>query len=198
MRSLALRCQGLVDGDVEPMIEAVAFARQAPLLVEHAGSCEDAARLLAFHLGQRFGSNGHAHLATAQGRLLEAARTGEFPIVAGTESWSVAASFTTGGAWRITKERPATWNMGTSLSQSPTTTTSARVQPWWRASHATAVPLVWPAARTTIANMPMRWTGKEITCATSRSRASSSAEAARMSASGATATTAERPRSCSQ
>ena len=53
----------------------------------------DAARLLAFHLGQRFGSNGHAHLATAQGRVLEAARTGEFPIVAGTESWSVAASF---------------------------------------------------------------------------------------------------------
>jgi len=53
----------------------------------------DAARLLAYHLGQRFGSNGHAHLATAQARLLEAAQTGEFPIVAGTESWSVAASF---------------------------------------------------------------------------------------------------------
>ena len=47
MRSLALRCQGLVDGEVEPMIEAVALARQAPLLVEHAGACEDAARLLA-------------------------------------------------------------------------------------------------------------------------------------------------------
>jgi hypothetical protein len=29
------------------MIEAVALARQAPLLVEHAGACEDAARLLA-------------------------------------------------------------------------------------------------------------------------------------------------------
>ena len=28
------------------MIEAVALARQAPLLVEHAGACEDAARLL--------------------------------------------------------------------------------------------------------------------------------------------------------
>ena len=53
----------------------------------------DAARLLAFHLGQRFGSNGHAHLDTARDRLLEAAKTGEFPIVAGTESWSVAASF---------------------------------------------------------------------------------------------------------
>jgi hypothetical protein len=46
-RSLALRCQGLVGGEVEPMIEAVALARQAPLLVEHAGACEDAARLLA-------------------------------------------------------------------------------------------------------------------------------------------------------
>jgi DNA-binding CsgD family transcriptional regulator len=47
VRSLALRCQGLVDGEVEPMIEAVAFARQAPLLIEHAGACEDGARLLA-------------------------------------------------------------------------------------------------------------------------------------------------------
>jgi len=53
----------------------------------------DAARLLAFHLGQRFGSNGHAHIATAQDKLLDAAKTGEFPIVAGTESWSVSASF---------------------------------------------------------------------------------------------------------
>jgi DNA-binding CsgD family transcriptional regulator len=35
-----------VDGAVEPMIEAVALARQAPLLLEHAGACEDAARLL--------------------------------------------------------------------------------------------------------------------------------------------------------
>jgi DNA-binding CsgD family transcriptional regulator len=47
VRSMALRCQGLVDGEVEPMIEAVALARRAPLLVEHAGACEDAARLLA-------------------------------------------------------------------------------------------------------------------------------------------------------
>ena len=47
VRSLALRCQGLVDGDVEPMIEAVALARRTPLLVDHAGACEDAARLLA-------------------------------------------------------------------------------------------------------------------------------------------------------
>ena len=47
MRSLALRCQGLVDGEVEPALEAVASARRAPLLVEHAGACEDAAELLA-------------------------------------------------------------------------------------------------------------------------------------------------------
>ena len=47
VRSLALRCQGLVEGNVEPMLEAVALARRAPLLVEHAGTCEDAATLLA-------------------------------------------------------------------------------------------------------------------------------------------------------
>jgi len=47
VRSLALRCQALVAGEVEPMIEAVAVARQVPLLVEHAGACEDAAALLA-------------------------------------------------------------------------------------------------------------------------------------------------------
>jgi DNA-binding CsgD family transcriptional regulator len=47
VRSLALRCRGLVDGEFEPMVEAVAFARQTPLLIEHTGACEDAARLLA-------------------------------------------------------------------------------------------------------------------------------------------------------
>ena len=47
VRSLALRCRGLVDGEVGPLIEAVAFARRAPLLIEHAGACEDAAALLA-------------------------------------------------------------------------------------------------------------------------------------------------------
>jgi len=53
----------------------------------------DAVRLLAFHLGQRFASNGHAHLGTARDKLLDAAKGGAFAIVAGTESWSVAASF---------------------------------------------------------------------------------------------------------
>ena len=47
VRSLALRCQGLVDGELEPMSEAVALTRRVPLLVEHTGACEDAARLLA-------------------------------------------------------------------------------------------------------------------------------------------------------
>jgi DNA-binding CsgD family transcriptional regulator len=47
VRSVALRCQGLVDGEIEPMIEAVALARRVPFLVEHAGACEDAATLLA-------------------------------------------------------------------------------------------------------------------------------------------------------
>jgi DNA-binding CsgD family transcriptional regulator len=47
VRALALRCQGLVDGESEPLVEAVALARQSPLLLAHAGACEDAARLLA-------------------------------------------------------------------------------------------------------------------------------------------------------
>ncbi|WP_167305810.1 helix-turn-helix transcriptional regulator [Nocardioides euryhalodurans] len=47
VRSTALRCRGLVDGDVQPLLEAVALARSTPLLVEHAGACEDAASLLA-------------------------------------------------------------------------------------------------------------------------------------------------------
>jgi DNA-binding CsgD family transcriptional regulator/tetratricopeptide (TPR) repeat protein len=47
VRSLALRCQGLASGEAEPIVEAVTFARRAPLLVEHAGACEDAAGLLA-------------------------------------------------------------------------------------------------------------------------------------------------------
>jgi DNA-binding CsgD family transcriptional regulator len=46
VRSLALRCQALVDGDAEAMLEALALARKAPLLVEHAGTCEDAATLV--------------------------------------------------------------------------------------------------------------------------------------------------------
>ncbi|MFC5175171.1 helix-turn-helix transcriptional regulator [Nocardioides taihuensis] len=44
---LALRCRGLVDGEVEALVEAAALTRRTPLLVEHAGACEDAASLLA-------------------------------------------------------------------------------------------------------------------------------------------------------
>jgi DNA-binding CsgD family transcriptional regulator len=47
VRSVALRTRALVDGDVGPMIEAVALARRVPHLVEHTGACEDAATLLA-------------------------------------------------------------------------------------------------------------------------------------------------------
>jgi DNA-binding CsgD family transcriptional regulator/tetratricopeptide (TPR) repeat protein len=47
VRGVALRCRGLLTGDVEPLLEAVALARRAPLLVEHTGACEDAAGLLA-------------------------------------------------------------------------------------------------------------------------------------------------------
>jgi DNA-binding CsgD family transcriptional regulator/tetratricopeptide (TPR) repeat protein len=52
VQSLALRCQGMVDGEIEPLLHAVSLTRRAPLLVEHAGACEDAARLLA-HSGRR-------------------------------------------------------------------------------------------------------------------------------------------------
>jgi DNA-binding CsgD family transcriptional regulator len=47
VRSAALRCRGMVDHDVEALVEAVAIARETSLLVEHTGACEDAARLLA-------------------------------------------------------------------------------------------------------------------------------------------------------
>jgi DNA-binding CsgD family transcriptional regulator len=46
VQSLALRCRGMVDDDLEPLLQAVALTRQAPLLLDHAGTCEDAARLL--------------------------------------------------------------------------------------------------------------------------------------------------------
>ena len=47
VRGLALRCRGLVAGDIEPLLDAVNLARGAPLLIEHTGACEDAAGLLA-------------------------------------------------------------------------------------------------------------------------------------------------------
>lgn len=47
LQSVALRCRGLVTGEIEPLLEAVALARRTPLLVEHCGACEDAAGVLA-------------------------------------------------------------------------------------------------------------------------------------------------------
>lgn len=47
VRSTALRCEGLVTDDVDAVLEAVAITRETPLLVEHSGVCEDAARMLA-------------------------------------------------------------------------------------------------------------------------------------------------------
>lgn len=47
VRSLALRCRGLVDDELEPLLEAVALARSASRLLEHAGTCEDTATLMA-------------------------------------------------------------------------------------------------------------------------------------------------------
>jgi DNA-binding CsgD family transcriptional regulator len=47
VRSVALRCTALVEGDVDPALEAVDLARRSMLLLEHTGACEDAASLLA-------------------------------------------------------------------------------------------------------------------------------------------------------
>lgn len=46
VRSQAQRAQGLVGGDVDLLLEAVAIARSTPLLVELTGACEDAAAAL--------------------------------------------------------------------------------------------------------------------------------------------------------
>jgi DNA-binding CsgD family transcriptional regulator len=52
VRSVARRCQGLVERDEAALVDAVALASRAPHLVEHTGACEDAATLLAEN-GQR-------------------------------------------------------------------------------------------------------------------------------------------------
>jgi DNA-binding CsgD family transcriptional regulator len=49
VRSVARRCRALVDGDADAALEAVGLARRTPMLIDHAGACEDAARLLARH-----------------------------------------------------------------------------------------------------------------------------------------------------
>src|ERR1041385_7217315 len=70
------------------------------------------------------------------------------PASAVLVSTSVALVRTTSGALPIANDRPATSNIGTSLTQSPTATASPRLQPARRHSSASAVPLVAPAART--------------------------------------------------
>ncbi len=75
LRSAALRCQGLVQDDAEPLVEAVEVARRVPHLVQHAGACEDAAGVLA--------RNHHANEAAAL--LAEALERYER---AGADSWA--------------------------------------------------------------------------------------------------------------
>ena len=101
VRSVALRCQGMVEADVEPMLEAVAVARETPLMIEHTGACEDAARLLA--------RSGRRDEAVAL--LAEALERHER---AGAEAWAgrVRAQLRALGVRpgrRGSRNRPATW-----------------------------------------------------------------------------------------
>jgi DNA-binding CsgD family transcriptional regulator len=98
VRSLALRCRGLVDGEVESLLEAVAEARRVPLLIEHGGACEDAARLLV-QAGRR--DEAVALLTEALGRYEQA----------GADAWArrVRAQLRTLGARpgaRGSRQRP--------------------------------------------------------------------------------------------
>ncbi len=52
LQSAALRCRGLITGDIEPMLASVDLARDARIVGEHTGACEDAAVVLAA-AGQR-------------------------------------------------------------------------------------------------------------------------------------------------
>jgi DNA-binding CsgD family transcriptional regulator len=47
VQSAALRCRGLVESDPGCLIDAVALARRSGRVIDHAGTCEDAARVLA-------------------------------------------------------------------------------------------------------------------------------------------------------
>ncbi len=47
VQSAALRCRGLLDRQPRPLIDAVEFAEQGGRFLDHAGSCEDAASVLA-------------------------------------------------------------------------------------------------------------------------------------------------------
>ncbi|GAA4404851.1 LuxR family transcriptional regulator [Fodinibacter luteus] len=75
VRSVALRCRGLLADDPDLLLGAVALARQAGLLVDHAGACEDAAGALA----------GHARRDEATALLSEALELYER---AGADAWA--------------------------------------------------------------------------------------------------------------
>jgi DNA-binding CsgD family transcriptional regulator/tetratricopeptide (TPR) repeat protein len=47
VQSAALRCRGLVTSDTDCMMQAVVLARSSGRVLDHAGACEDAARVLA-------------------------------------------------------------------------------------------------------------------------------------------------------
>jgi tetratricopeptide (TPR) repeat protein len=47
VKSAALRCQGLLRADAACLMEAVALARRSGRVLDHAGTCEDAGRVLA-------------------------------------------------------------------------------------------------------------------------------------------------------
>ncbi len=116
VRSVALRCQGLVDGEVEPMIEAVVLARRAPLLVEHAGACEDAAMVLA--------GNGRRDEAAAM--LTEALERYER---AGADAWAGRAGDSCGSSASV----PAGAGRGTGRHTAGRASLrpSARCRCWW-------------------------------------------------------------------
>jgi len=110
VRSMALRCQGLVDGDIDALLRAVGLARRAPHLVEHTGACEDAAQLLA--------ENGRREESAAL--LLEALQRYE---QAGADAWAgrVRAQLRTLGVHpgpRGNRHRPASgWESLTSTEK---------------------------------------------------------------------------------
>jgi tetratricopeptide (TPR) repeat protein len=117
VRSLALRCRGLVDGDAEPLLEAVALARRTPLLVENGGACEDAASVLA-----RDGSVGEA------AALLEEALA-RYEL-SGAEAWArrVRCSCGSSASIRLRGDR----GTGRRAAGTASPGRSRRCPGWWR------------------------------------------------------------------
>jgi DNA-binding CsgD family transcriptional regulator len=65
IRSAALRCRGLLEGDPSIMLEAATLARRGPRMLDLAGTCEDAASVLA---GAGHNNEAAELLLEAQGR----------------------------------------------------------------------------------------------------------------------------------